>query len=359
MSQFVRTGALSHFFEVAREHGINPQPLLRQAGLSRALLQDPEQRIPAASAVALLELAAQATGDLGFGLRMAQMREVSDFGVVSLVISHQPTLRDALQATISYIHLINESLALQLEDTGSMVIVREELVRHAHARQANELAIGVLFRLCAAVLGGSWRPYSVNFTHASPPDTSLHQRVFGCRLEFDSDFNGLVCRGKDLDTLNPLAAPVLARYAQRYVDSLPQAGDASVLQEVRKAIYLMLGSGLASSDYVAQSLGISVRTMQRQLDEADASFTGLLTEVRRDLVQHYLDNPRHSLVRISQMLGYGSPSAFTRWFVAQFGLPPQRWRQDRRPARSVDRPPAIQSDPGPPARARSRKPRSR
>lgn len=330
MSHFVRAAALSHFFEVARECGINPQPLLRQAGLSRALLQDPDQRIPAASAVKLLELAAQAGGDPQFGLRMAQMREVSDFGVVSLVISHQPTLRDALQATISYIHLINESLALQMEDSGAMVIVREELVRHANARQANELAIGVLFRLCTAVLGGGWRPYSVNFTHARPADTGLHQRVFGCLLEFDSEFNGLVCRAKDLDAPNPLAAPALARYAQRYVDSLPNTGDASVVQEVRKAIYLMLAGGLATSDYVAQSLGVSVRTMQRQLDEAGASFTGLLTEVRRELVQRYLDNPRHSLVRISQMLGYSSPSAFTRWFVTQFGDAPQRWRKDRR-----------------------------
>jgi AraC-like DNA-binding protein len=43
-------------------------------------------------------------------------------------------------------------------------------------------------------------------------------------------------------------------------------------------------------------------------------------------VQRYLDNPRHSMVAISQMLGYSAPSAFTRWFSAQFGQAPQRWR---------------------------------
>ncbi len=43
-------------------------------------------------------------------------------------------------------------------------------------------------------------------------------------------------------------------------------------------------------------------------------------------VQRYLDNPRHSMVAISQMLGYSAPSAFTRWFSAQFGEAPQRWR---------------------------------
>ena len=77
---------------------------------------------------------------------------------------------------------------------------------------------------------------------------------------------------------------------------------------------------------VAQTLGLSVRTMQRRLGEAGSSFGDLLCEVRRELVQRYLENPRHSLVRVSQMLGYGSPSAFTRWFVRQFGQAPQRWR---------------------------------
>jgi AraC-like DNA-binding protein len=324
----MRAAALTHFFEVARDCGLNPQPLLRQAGLSRALLQDPDQRIPTEAAITLLELAAQASGDQQFGLRMAQLREVSDFGVVSLVISHQPTLRDALHATISYIDLINESLALHMEDAGDKVIVREELLQHAHARQANELAIGAVFRLCTGLLGAGWRPYSVNFTHSKPADTSLHKRVFGCPLEFNSEFNGLVFRAKDLATPNPLAAPALARYAQRYIDSLPKSGDNSVVQEVRKAIYLMLASGLATSEYIAQSLGVSVRTLQRQLDEAGANFASLLNEVRRELVQRYLDTPRHSMVRISQMLGYSSPSAFTRWFVKQFGLPPQRWRQE-------------------------------
>ena len=93
----------------------------------------------------------------------------------------------------------------------------------------------------------------------------------------------------------------------------------------------MLAAGHANSQYVAQGLGLSVRTMQRRLDEAGASFTVMLNEVRRELALRYMENPRHSLVRISQMLGYSSPSAFTRWFIAQFGEPPQQWRARQKP----------------------------
>lgn len=331
MATLVRAAALAHFFEVAQSHGLNTQPLLQQVGLSRALLADSEQRIPAEAAVGLLEAAAQASGCLQFGLCMAESRQLSDFGVLSLLISHQRSLRDALTSTIQYRHLLNDSLAMQIEDAGPMAMLRYEVVAQGPVRQANELAIGVLFRMCAAVLGQAWKPISVNFTHSAPPELAHYRRLFSCRTEFGSDFNGIVCRAADLDAPNPGADPSMARYAQRFIENSPCINERSVALDVHKAIYLLLPSGRASSDYVAQSLGLSVRTMQRHLDEAGVSFTAVINEVRRELAQRYIDNPRHSLVRVSELLGYSTQSSFTRWFIAQFGMAPQQWRQGGRP----------------------------
>lgn len=328
MNTLVRAATLTNFFEVAHELGLNPQPLLREVGLSPALLQDPEQRIPAEAAVRLLELAASASGCAQFGLRMAESRQLSDFGVVSLLISHQRTLREALTTTIQYRHLLNDTLAMQLEDSGPVVVIREEVVAGAPSRQATELALGVLFRMCAAVMGGRWAPLSVNFSHDAPADLGAHRRLFACRLEFGSEYNGIVCRAADLDSPNPLADPAMARYAQRFVESLPAISGPSVVLDVRKAIYLMLPTGRATSDYVAQGLGLSLRTMQRQLDEAGTSFSDLLAEVRRELAQRYVAHSRYPLQRVSELLGYGTPSSFTRWFIGQFGKAPQEWRKD-------------------------------
>ena len=178
MANLIRSAVLTKFLEVAQAVNLNPQDVLRQAGLTRALIEDPEQRIPSRAAVTLLEAAARASQCPTFGLRMAQARQLADFGVVSLLISHQATLRDALATLLQYRHLLNESLAMQLENVGKMVIVREEVVVGMLSPQATELAIGVLFRMCAAFLGGAWHPHSVNFTHAAPADLSVHRKVF-------------------------------------------------------------------------------------------------------------------------------------------------------------------------------------
>lgn len=322
----VRAAVLTNFFEVANSLGFNPRESLQRAGLNQSMLIDPEQRIPADAAVALLEDAAKSSGCATFGLRMAESRQLSHFGAVSLLISHQPTLRNALVTTMDYRHLLNESLAMQIEDAGKLVIVREEVVANVPTRQSIELAIGVLMRMCHALMGSKWQPYSVNFAHNATSDLRLHQRVFACRLEFDSEFNGIVFSAADLDTPNPYADPAMARYAKQFVESLPRSHAPTVILEVRKAIYLMLPMGRATIECVSQGLGLSVRSMQRQLDEADASFSTLLNEVRKELAPRYLDNPKFSIHRISELLGYSSQGSFTRWYTAQFQQTPSQWR---------------------------------
>jgi len=327
MVPLVRAAALTNFLEVAESLGFNPTEALRHAGLNKNLLKDPEQRIATDAVVALLEEAAAGSGCATFGLRMAESRQLSSFGAVSLLISHQATLRDALVTTMDYRHLLNESLAMQLEDAGKLVILRQEVLTTRPSRQAAELALGVLFRMCGALMGAQWRPHSVNFIHSAPSDLRPHRRVFACRLEFDSEFNGFVFAASDLAAPNPHADPAMARYARQFLDSLPQSHRHPIVLEVRRAIYLMLPTGRATSDSVAQGLGMSVRSMQRQLDEAGASFTSLLNAVRCELAPRYMENPKFSLSRISEMLGYSTQGSFTRWFTAQFEQLPSIWRE--------------------------------
>ena len=331
MSKLVRAAVLTNYLEVTQYLGFNPRDALAAVGLSRAQLLAPEHRIPIDAAVRLLEDSAAASGCQTFGLSRAESRQLSDFGVVSLLLSHQRTLRDALQVVVHYRHLMNDSLAIFIEEAGKMVIIREEVVTETPmpSRQATELAIGVMFRLCSALLGSHWHPYSVNFMHQAPDNLHLHRRLFGCTLEFGSEFNGIVCSDASLDMTNPNADPAMARYAQSYLDSLQSNQGTSMLFEVRKAIYLLLPMGRATIEQVAQSQGMNVRTLQRRLKDDGCAFNDVINDVRRDLVLRYLDNPNYPLSRIADMLGYSMASSFTRWFISQFGMPPATWRAQK------------------------------
>ena len=324
----VRVAVLSHYFEVAERLGLNPQNLLTKVGLSRAVLSKPDQLIPSRAAVDLLELSAQATQCDTFGLLMAESRQFSDLGPVSLLLTHQRTVRDALNTTIQYRHLLNKSLAMHIEQMGKFTEVREEVISvgSRSSRQANELAVAVLCFMFRAWIGPLWHPQSVSFMHSAPADQEVHKRVFRCKLRFGMDFHGMLCKSIDLDHAIAVADPVMARYAQSFIDSIPGGHSGSVLQDVRKSIYLLLPMGRASVQQVALSLNMPVRRMQRRLDEEGQSFSALVNEVRVELAQRYIANPSYPLGRIAELLGYSNHSAFTRWSIAQFKRTPQDMR---------------------------------
>jgi AraC-like DNA-binding protein len=329
MSSLIRAATLKNYFEVAQQLDLNPQPLLHAVGLSRSMLADPERRIPAAAAVALLEESARVSGCETFGLRMAESRQLSDFGVVSLLLIHQPTLRDALVATMQYRHLLNELLAIHVEERGRTVVIREEFVADVGtgSRQAIELALGALYRLCGFLLGPHWKPHSVNFAHAAPESLLVHRRVFRCATEFDCDYNGIVCDAADLNFPNPSADPAMARYVKRLVEALPAPTRHSMATDVRKDLYILMPMGQATIEQVARGRGINVRTLQRRLEETGETFSGLLNAVRTDLALRYMENRKYSLQVVGRLLGFASPSSFSRWFTAEFAKSPREWRK--------------------------------
>ncbi len=340
MPETIRSAALANYADVARHVGIDPLMMMRRFRIDARALKDSEMRLPVRRVAGLLEASADESGCSDFGLRMADHRRVSDLGIVGLLVSHQSTLSDVLATMVRYRNLLNAALVLHVEEARDVAVVKEELVVDFDApkTQSYELAVGILSRLFHSVLGPRWRPVSAHFTHARPQHVALHRRLFGDRIEFESEFNGLTLLRADLHRPNAVVDPKLARYAAQFVDSIHEVGHTSTAHEVRKSIYLLLPLGNASISRVASSLGLQERTLQRRLAADGAEFSDLLNGVRRELAERYLSSRSYSLTRVAEMLGYAQLSSFTRWFVGEFGAPPGIWRnRDRPPAPTLGR----------------------
>jgi AraC-like DNA-binding protein len=327
----LRAATLTHFVEVTRQVGIDPMRALRRARIDPRALVDPEMRLPLAAVNQLLEDAASQSDCHTIGLRMGEMRRVSDMGAVRLLIAYQPTLRAALGSLVANQRLLNDSIVLNVEEADDIVICRGELVAAGSqpAVQLHQHLVVLMFRTVQALLGPHWRPLCVHFTHDQPADLSPYRRVFGADVEFRSEFNGFVLAAADLDRPNLSAEPILAQYAQRFFDSRPSAPASGALEQVRKAVRQLLPFGKASIGHVAQTLGLNARTLQRRLAAEQVEFSAILYDLRRDLAQHYLVDRSLSVTRIAQLLGYGQPTSFMRWFAAEFGASPTRWREER------------------------------
>jgi AraC-like DNA-binding protein len=324
----VRAAALTNYAEVARAAGLNPIRMLGDAGIGANVLQDPDLRIPAERVARLLEASAAASGVESFGLQMAETRRLSNFGPIGMLIRDQPTLRDSLVLMLRYHALLNGALSLVIEEAAGTVVIREDVIVGAGVspRQAIELAIGVMLRLIRSIVDPQWRPTRVCFVHPAPRDLRTHLRVFGPCVEFNHDFNGIVCASTDLDTPNPTADPAMARYAKQLLEEATAQPQPTLAEEVRRAILLLLPSGRATIEQVAAHLGVVPRTVQRRLADEGVSFSALVNEVRVELAQRHVLGSTRALTEVAALLGFSAQSGFSRWYSDQFGCSPMKSR---------------------------------
>lgn len=334
MADLIRGATLSGYLECMAALGTDPAPLLRAEGLSRSLIANPEAPVPARAAVRLLESSAAASGCGTLGLRMAEGRLLTNLGSASLLIVHQPTLRHALTALSEFRGRINSTLVLNLVEQHGEALLREDFVlSHPEpARQAHLLALGVLVRLCRAILGESWAPRLVSLSAPPPPpgDLAVFYRLFRCDVQFDAEFNALVIPGSDLDRPGALADAGMARHARELLDAVGHGGARSTVEAVEGLIHLLLPSGRATIQACAASLGLTVRTLQRRLADEGELFNAMLSRARKQLATQYLANPRLRITDIAEMLGYGSIAAFSRWHAGAFGAPAREIRKHSR-----------------------------
>jgi len=320
MTDLVRSASLTSFMPLATECGLDPRALVAEVGLPARCLDDPDLMIPAAPVGRLLELAAQRGNAPAFGLRLAEMRRLSNLGPLGLLVRDEPTLRHALNAILPNVYLHNESLSVQLEQVGNLVSLRTHMnAMGGPYRQAMELVVAVLYRVLAVFMGADWRPRLVCFTHRTPPSLAPYRRFFGCPVEFGHEFNGIVCNAADLDVPNPGADPVMSRYTHQLLDQKSRKRP-TVSDRVRELIVLLLPRGHCRVEVAAQHLGVTRRTVARQLAEEHTSFSELVDGVRRTLLTSYLQENERSLRDVSALLGFSDPSAFSRWHRQAFGV---------------------------------------
>lgn len=332
--ELVRAAALKGYFEVAEELKLDPLPLLRRAGLTRTMAENPEQMLPARSVIRLLEESAEAASCPTFGLHMAERRELADLGMVSLLIAHQPTLGDALSVLAEYRNRINSNLALRVEKFGDMALLREafSLDPPMPSRQVDDLATAVLDRICRSVVGSGWQPISVSFRYETPApaDRAVYQRLFSCPVEFNSEFDGILVKSSDLARANPRSEPALALHARRLVEAMVDPGERSMVEEVEEAILMLMPAGRASISAVADSLGFNVRTLQRRLTEEGVTFGDMLDRIRVREVNRHFAHGRQRLTDVAHQLGYASLGAFSRWYSQKFNETPSQGRRRMR-----------------------------
>jgi AraC-like DNA-binding protein len=163
--------------------------------------------------------------------------------------------------------------------------------------QTRETEPNVLVDLCLAWIlsigrrgtDGQITPFRLELTRPAE-HRELLETHFGCRVRFKARRNALVFRNNDLDRpfVTHNVELLAAIGAQLESELQEKKAGADVGEQVKHTLKRSLAGKRPTLPHVAQELGMSPRTLQRRLTDADITFQRVVEDTRRELAHHYL-----------------------------------------------------------------------
>jgi AraC-like DNA-binding protein len=314
-----------------REHGVDPVPLLAEFGLTTALFDEPENVIPYEKRSRLLSRCAEATRCPHFGLLAGQRAGLSSFGLVGFLMQSAPNVRAALEAAAEHFRLHNPNATIEfLEDDGfvhfSHIILRPDFTGR---EQIVDMSAAIMFNAMRVLCGHGEQPREVRLARKHPADPRPYQRYFQARVVFDANDTGLTAPAKWLERSLATADPLLhLMMGQRIAELAAQAGE-GIASRLRRRLPGLLAAHGASVTAAAESLGMTVRTLNRRLAAEGTSFAALRDEARYAMARQLLRGTATKVSEIAEQLGYANASALSAAFRRWSGQGPSEWRAAR------------------------------
>jgi AraC-like DNA-binding protein len=314
-----------------RERAVNATPVLRRAGLSASEVDDPDAWLSVAGQIKFLETAAEALEDPLLGFHLAREFELRQIGLVYFVMASSATLADALKRAERYGKVVNEGLLL------SCVPGRELKVRLTHFgvsrhsdRQQIEFFVITLVRICRRLTGqDTLSPSVVRLAHSRSDDMSEMEKFVGAAIQFDAGVDELALphgvEHQALPNADLYLNELLTRYCEEALAARPKVRSA-LRSRVENAIVPLLPHGTPTARHVAAAIGMSYRTLARRLAVEQLTFADILSDLRADLADRYLQDAGLTISQIAWLLGYREVSSFTNAYKKRTGITPTRQR---------------------------------
>lgn len=312
----------------ALEHkGVDARRVLRAAGLTEAVSNDPLQRLSTSQVTALYRACVEATHDPYFGLTVGRFIHTSNIHAVGYALMASRSLLDFCLRLERYFAVVSQAAAVRVERNAREVALRF----HHHTNlcaETEDAFAAFLLRFMRLLYRQDFAPLRVELHHPCPGEgAEPYVQAFGLAPTFGHDESALVFATATMDDPLSGACTELAQYNDKIAaEYLARLDRANVTARVRAAIIKMLSAGDCTRRKAAQDVGMSEAALQLKLAQRGTSFQDLLSETRHELALGYLAQRNLSVTEITFLLGFTDMSNFTRAFKRWTGTSPTSYR---------------------------------
>jgi len=315
-----------------QRHGRNVDRILDEVGLDLRSVNREGGRIPWLAQAKLIDIASRELADDCYGIHLAGKVDVRDADALAYVGLASHTLGEALANLARYVKIFNEVVEFDIaaEDGVAVLGVSGVDPSFIHHRQQVEFGAALLLHLYRFLTKRQITPVEVHFVHGREHGQREVSRYFGCRVRYLQNRVGVVFRATDMATLIDTSDYRLLKILTVYCEGILKehaVRHAGILQKVERRIVDLLPKGSAKAKVIAAELGVSERTLARQLAALGTSFNELLDQIRKQLALKYVSETDLRLAQVAFLLGYANPPAFSLAFKRWTGRAPMELRQ--------------------------------
>jgi AraC-like DNA-binding protein len=316
------------------EHQLALPVLLRLAGLPAGFFRQEKIHATTAELFSLWHAVGELSADPAIGLKLGSEPRLERYHPAAVAAVCSRSYRDALQRMARYKQLTcPEEIGIHIEGDEARV----EFIYHEAREDEPEVLIDMALAWILSVgrrgTEGFIRPLRMELKRP-PRHRDLLEAHFGCRVKFRAGRNALVFRNADLDRpfVTHNAELLVALGAQLESELEERLRSANVGEQVKRALKRSLAGKRPTLQDIAREVGMSSRTLQRRLGDAEITFQQMVEDTRRELARHYLQHSTVELNEAAFLLGYEDANSFFRAFQRWEDTSPGEWRTRHRVA---------------------------
>jgi AraC-like DNA-binding protein len=330
MSATVNAKTVRAVLWAAQASGLDAGALAHERGLAGALT-DVDARFPHAAWLGLWQEIIARTGSESIGIDAAERLPWGHWDVIDYLIGTSDDLAMALRRFERYFALVSTGVAHLLESHGDTLHLVRRFAPDCHNRllAPAEFAFASVLAHTRLALGVRWSPREVHFAAPAPSSDAAHRRFFGCPVHFDAATSAMVMDAASLALRMPRPDAELSRILEMHAALLlgKLGTESDVVGRVRRVIMNGLPDADVTVAHTARQLGMSIRTLQRRLQESGKTFDEVYDSTRRELARRYLADPALSIQETAHLLAFGDLRGFYRAFRRWEGCTPAEFRR--------------------------------
>jgi AraC-like DNA-binding protein len=311
--------------------GVDAEPLLSKAELSRRQLTQDPGGVSVVSQHRFLDLAAIQMGDPLLGLHVAAEIDLREIGLLFYLTAASATVSGALEYLARYAITTNEEIRLEISyhDDEAVLTFLPVMALDVPRGQHSELIALAFNRVLRSLTNRDFVPLRMTFAHARKSGLKEVHCILRCPVEFAQATDSWVL-SRSVMKLPILSEDsrllgILEAHADHLLTERQAIGGLQGM--VDNQLVSALSSGRVQAADIAHQLGMSVRSLRRQLAEEGTSFGDILDRVRRRLALRYLEDERVSIQQTAWLLGYSEIASFSHAFKRWTGTSPRHARQ--------------------------------